>query len=164
MATPMLDATEHLALLNLYARYAHAIDDHDPRMIEACFTKDAEVIITYPRPEGPSEPVTRTGRSAIVEHMMAVSGSRPGYVHDTFNVHLERVDASTFIGRARWRVLDPLCRPESMGRYDDVITADGDAWRLRRRAVDYLWRRDWHWIVDSAATPTDAVGRVPGRP
>jgi ketosteroid isomerase-like protein len=125
-----LSADDRFALLELYARYNHAIDSKDGVAYANCFTDDA----TF----GHSNTALRvTGREALIKH-----GSRPELgdtLHATANFVFEaakegaRGKASVILFRrgsdGRWKIV-------VAGTYDDrLVRADG-GWRFRSRLVE----------------------------
>lgn len=142
-----MHAHDLLGLHHLYARYCHSIDLHDHEAIASCFTPEAVLRIVEQTPSGAPRETVIEGRDAIVGRLMTVSTGRPGFVHETFNVLVdESVEGPVVAGQANFRVMTPLCVPESMGRYADAATRSDASWAFSERTVEYAWRDTWTWL------------------
>lgn len=143
-----VDPMHYPALMNLYARYCHAVDSSDPVAIQSCFTLDTVLEVFNPGRDGTRlEPTVYRGRNLVLDRMVSVSSSRLGYKHLTTDVMIEAVGdpgESGYRGVANFRVLDDTAQPESMGRYHDEIrrSPDGD-WQFAHRTIRYGWQVTW---------------------
>lgn len=144
----VVDPAHYPALMNLYARYCHAVDDSDPAAISSCFSADTVLEVYNPGRDGSRvEPTVYRGRDLVLERMVSVSSSRPGYKHLTTDVMIEPAGnpgEGSYRGLANFRVLDENAQPESMGRYHDDITCSPDGnWQFVHRTIRYGWQVTW---------------------
>ena len=128
-----LPVSDHLEVLNLLARYCHAIDLGAPEEWADCFTDDAEF---------DARPVAHCrSRQELIEFCTAVAGSTR---HWTSNSWIEgdgdRATARTYLlslapGRA------PRLGPTAV--YQDRLRKTADGWRLEFRKVEFEEAPDW---------------------
>ena len=130
-----LSTDDRLEILELAARYSHAVDHGDAEAYAGTFTDDGVFAA------GGGEPVT--GRAALAQTVTA----RPSdFVmrHFTSNPVIEGDgDSATMQLYIEVKVLGDQPRTLLLGRYRDQLRRVGGAWRFARRDVE----------VDYAAAP-----------
>lgn len=122
-----LDTEARLAILDLYARYTHAIDEGDAEAVGSLFTKDG----SFSR-EG-AEPVR--GRAAVVEMARAAAGRGPGNRHIITGTLVEPARDGA-IGTSYVLVVNAGTEAltlVAMGRYRDEFVLEDGSWRIRSR-------------------------------
>lgn len=123
---------------NLYARYAHALDEGDVEGFLDCFTADAGM---WPN-AGPFQPDRgRFDREALAGFVSGTGQNRPR--HLMLNVAAEVADdGGSAAVKALFQLFD-LASGEirALGRYDDKAVRDADgAWRFAEKRVSFLWQ------------------------
>lgn len=139
----MSDASRARALAevqNLYARYAHALDEGDVERFLDCFAADAAM---WPN-SGPFQPDRgRFDRAALAGFVAGTGRNRPRHI--ILNVHAEVADGDA---RAKVKALFLLIdlgtgENRALGRYDDIAVQDADgAWRYAEKRVSFLWQSE----------------------
>lgn len=147
----MSDASRARAIAevhNLYARYAHALDDGDAAGFADCFTADAGL---WPN-TGPFQADRgRFSRDRFAGFVAATNLNRPRHI--VLNVHAE-VDADD--AGAKVKALAMLLDAASgenraLARYDDVCVRDTDGiWRYAEKRVTFLWQSEAHRLRSEA--------------
>ncbi len=122
-----LAAEDHLAILNLIARYNHAIDLGNPEMWADCFTEDGEF---------DARPVTHChGRADLLEFCGRSQGRTR---HWTSNLLVEG-EGDTATASLYLMAVTPgaIAEPGVTGVYhDQLVKQDGD-WKIKRRALAF---------------------------
>ena len=122
-----LAAEDHLAILNLIARYNHAIDLVNPEMWADCFTEDGEF---------DARPVTHChGRAELLEFCQHAQGR---VRHWTSNLLVEG-EGDTATASRYLMALTPgaVAEPGVTGVYhDQLVKQDGD-WKIKRRFLAF---------------------------
>jgi ketosteroid isomerase-like protein len=127
-----LDIADRVAILELYARYAHAIDSGDSSSCATCFTPSGVLRL------GAGEPVA--GRVNLERFAAKWRANFPGVPrHISWHVLLEPEDDDHVKGTASACLLAATTAGTSIvfcGRYDDRFerSADGD-WLIAERFV-----------------------------
>jgi hypothetical protein len=131
-----LEATDHLAILDLIARYNHAIDFGTAQEYADCFTPDGEF---------DARPVVHArGRAELIEFATAVVAGGRSSLHWTSNASVEGDESE-----ARSRVylmnvrpgLDAACGPTGV-YFDRVVKVDG-SWRFGARRLVFDEPPSW---------------------
>lgn len=128
-----LTVEDRLDILDLLARYAHAIDDGTPEEWADCFTDDAEF---------DARPVAHChSRQELIEFCRMVAG---GTRHWTCNVVIdgdgERATAKLFLLSLR---PGRTPQPGPTAIYRDRLRKTADGWRIEYRKVDFDEPPDW---------------------
>ena len=125
-----LQADDHVALHDLYARYAHTFDQGDGAAWSELFATDG--VFT---PPGVDEVV---GRGALREFVETRAADLPGMRHMITNVLIEETSGGAR-GSAYFFCLrlggDGLVRIRNSGRYDDTFTKVDGEWKIAHRVV-----------------------------
>ena len=139
----MSDASRARALAevqNLYARYAHALDEGAAERFMDCFTADAAM---WPN-TGPFQPDRgRFTREALGGFVAGTGQGRPRHI--ILNVHAQVDDGDA---RARVKALFLLLdlasgENRALGQYDDIAVRDADGvWRYAEKRVSFLWQSE----------------------
>ncbi|MCR2765012.1 nuclear transport factor 2 family protein [Microbacterium sp. zg.B48] len=127
-----MSPVDHLAILDLYARYCHAVDSRSFDAIAECFTSNA----VFGERDG-TESYTAV---EIVERFR--THGRAGYLHQCTNVTITTPPTGTRVltGRAHFTIVGPH-GIDSFGEYKDRIARDDSgAWRFEDRVVEYWWK------------------------
>jgi len=127
----MLPTEDHLAILNLYARYAHSADRGDLDEFERCWAADGSF-------EVPTAGRVLQGHAALREHVRSVAGSAGHLKHVTTDIWLRGAGAEVR-GAGYLTVVAALPgqppRITTSGLFEDVVVrAEGD-WRFRTRVL-----------------------------
>jgi len=123
----MLTETDHLAVTELYGRYAHAFDGARARECAELFSTDGTFTVHGRSPIN--------GRAALEEFFVKAAQS-PGSQHFVSNIVLDvvgpdRVDGSAYV--VVLRVNEDSVRLASVGSYrDEFVRANGN-WLIRSR-------------------------------
>jgi len=132
-----MEADDYLAIINLAAKYSHALDECDWDSLGACFTPDAVVEFTAtPEPLRGRQQIVdfiRTGRQRfdVTQHLIG-----------TPSVHVEgdTAQASFYVMAQHVVSRDGQTRRCLVGvRYYDVVRRTGEGWRLANRRTHRLW-------------------------
>lgn len=132
-----LPAEDHLAILDLVARYNHAIDFGSPEEYVDCFTDDGEF---------DARPVVHArGREELLGFASAVAEQGRSSLHWVNNLTVEgdgsEARARVFLMNVR-RGLDASCGPT--GVYFDRVVKVGGSWRFLHRHLVFdeapAWR------------------------
>lgn len=120
-----LSDRDTLEILQLYARYNTAIDDHDTKAFSACFVSDGRL---------DSSTGIFDGHEAIAGFAAAVNANMPCMRHAPTNITLEGTDR-TATGSAFLTCYDVHggFRVTSTGRYADQLTRTDQGWRFASR-------------------------------
>lgn len=136
-AMPMqLTADDYVAIQQLYASYAQALDKGEGERFAATFVEDGE--FTGGRGPGRADEVRtpRKGRSALT-----LMGSRSGTRHFTANLVVtptaEGAKGSCYLLLYNARTTPPSFVETAI--YDDTLVKTADGWKFRKRVV---WRDD----------------------
>ena len=125
-----LTADDRLAIMDLLARYAHAMDGTDPAAFLACFIPDAEMDIGYRTVKGEAE------MREFADYFAAKPG-RPWYHHIT------TISIEGHAARARSRSYMLMTDLDEQGRtqhagccnyHDEFVKVDG-CWLFARHTV-----------------------------
>jgi hypothetical protein len=131
MTIPILD---HLALLELHARYAHTIDDGDAEGWAGCFTDDGVMWST--------RPVEVIGRAALVEFAgLRIAGLADPERHISWNYVFERAsDGNGYTGRCSASIARVTAEGVILlfsATYRDHFVQRAEGWLIARREVHY---------------------------
>ena len=121
-----LAAEDHLAILNLIARYNHAIDLGDPEMWADCFIEDGEF---------DARPVTHChGRADLLEFCRL--SQRGQGRHWTSNVLVEG-EGDTATASLYLMTLQPgaVAVPGVTGVYHDQLVKQNGDWKIKHRLL-----------------------------
>jgi hypothetical protein len=128
-----LDPVDHLEILNLLARYVHAIDLGTPEQWADCFTDDAEF---------DARPVAhcRT-RAELIDFCTLVAGNTRHWTSNTWiEGDGERATARSFLLSLR-PGRSPQPGPTAV--YHDRLRKTPDGWRIEYRKVEFEEPPDW---------------------
>jgi len=137
----MTDAGRAQALAevqNLYARYAHALDEGDVAGFLDCFTADAGM---WPN-AGPFQPDRgRFDREALAGFVAKTGRNRPRHLMLNVAAEVAEDDAGA-AAKALFQLFDPASgEVRALGRYDDKVVRDADGvWRFAEKRVTFLWQ------------------------
>lgn len=126
-------AADRAEIIDLYARYAHLVDDGDFRSWAQCYTPSGVLHV-------PALDVHATGQDEIIEFARLQAARLPAPSrHLVFNVLLEP-DGARIRGRAYllmvgggWGRHAPVIH--TSGRYEDELEKLPDGWRFARRTL-----------------------------
>lgn len=148
---PRPDRTsDRLAIYELYARYAWAVDLLDGTAYAECFTEDGWTdISSFGNVEGMRAAgltcVDETGRVRGRENLRTIATKRPGtqmYRHVTANPLVTALEGDRATGTASFLVLSPTGEIHQYGRYEDVVARGVDGcWRFAERMDLALFNR-----------------------
>jgi uncharacterized protein (TIGR02246 family) len=115
-----------IEITQLYARYAHAVDDGDGKAFAHCFVADGALNV------GHGEPIT--GRETLEGFASALPSQLPGIRHVVTNILLDG-DGDEATGAAYLTVYVGGAQPKLVmtGRYRDQLRRDGGSWAFVRR-------------------------------
>lgn len=129
-------AIDRLALRDLAARYAQAVDRRDLALVRACFTPDC-------RYDG------ALGRGTIDVALTALGDTMRRYRATFHLVATQGIDLGADVadvdtyGIAHHVLPGPAPRHRTVGvRYLDTCRRTPDGWRIAARTVRHLWERD----------------------
>jgi 3-phenylpropionate/cinnamic acid dioxygenase small subunit len=125
---------DQLAIHDVLFRYAHALDDRDPRLLRTCFTEDAlcevgaklsgiESIIAFAQGMLAGFDVTQ---HLIANPRCTIDGDRAESVCDLQAQHVTRGAP----GGEHYVI---------GGRYDDSLVRTPDGWRIAHRRLRVTW-------------------------
>ena len=128
-----LSVADRLEILDLYARYTHAIDRHGGEAWVDCFTPDGSLEIPYRSQH-------TTGHDAFMAVADAYGVRSGGYTrHVTTNIALRSegdvVAGEAYLLMVRGGWSEALPHIEMTGRYDDEIVQHEGRWVFRRRVL-----------------------------
>lgn len=134
------DGDARLAVLELAARYARALD-HDLQLWDDVFTDDA--VLDYPT--GGVQKLLAPAE--MKRHLAAMRDAGMTSQHLLSNVFLNRVHADSASGHAEARVLACVPMPGSgqlevtdrIAHYDDEYRLTDRGWRIARRRANVRW-------------------------
>jgi hypothetical protein len=125
---------------NLLARYCHAIDNDDLKLLESILTEDVEIIedssVLTPRQRlidmiGAFQANVQQSEVIADKHLVMNSVVEVDGDHATALSDLVVVKCDS----NGWRIA-------SVGRYDDIIVRDGGEWRIKRRVIEFIGSTD----------------------
>ena len=119
-------AAVYAAVLDAYARLAHAVDHREPEMHVALFTSDC--VVELPGRD------RIVGRDALLESRRAVAG--PSMRHHVTNVIVDvGADGSSADASASVYVIHGSDRPNSEAMWRTHFRMDHEGWRIHRHRV-----------------------------
>lgn len=122
-----LDPADIVAIQQLLAYYAHAVDSGDLALLDRIFTED-----------GVFDCSAAGGRAfrgiADIKSLFALGKPPHPPSHHTTNVYVYR-EGSTVRVLAKYFVLNGQTGTGISGEYRDVVVRQGDGWRFRERVV-----------------------------
>ncbi len=121
-----LDATDVVAIQQLYAAYNVAADRGDGKAFAGCFTSDGVLDAGGICPEG---------SDALAEFASGIPAMAPGTRHIATNVLVEG-DGDSATGQAYLMLLNTTASPivvAGTGRYEDRLLRLDDRWRFTAR-------------------------------
>jgi hypothetical protein len=130
-----------LMIMDLYARYSHAVDNADTDAFAECFTDDGFTdissfgLIDERRAMGASY-IDKDGRVRgrdNLRRLVAREPSDPRFHHCTMNVYLMEIGEDSAKGTAYFMVLSPEGDVFQFGKYLDDLRFDDGAWRFAER-------------------------------
>jgi hypothetical protein len=130
----VLSAEDHLAILNLYARYNHTIDSGDPEGWAACWVADGVFNST-------ASNVVATGTAELVSFAEGYRERSQGRLrHHISNVFVEATDSGAHGGSYLLLINsateeDPQTTIARAGIYDDELVKQDGQWLFSRRQV-----------------------------
>jgi SnoaL-like domain len=144
-----LSAEDHLAILDLVARYSHAIDFGTPDEYADCFTDDGSF---------DARPVVDAhGRAELIAFADRVIAGGRRSLHWTSNVVAGGDDqaawSQVYLMTAS-KGLDP--RPGTTGVYHDRLVKEAGMWRFRHRRL--IFHEAPTWRADEVADAADPAG------
>lgn len=134
VADPSFTEADWFAVHQLIARYADAVDRHDPVQMASCWTEDGVFI-----PPVGDEVRTRDGIVAhelvLWKHAEETGIRRRHHITRTLLVTSSRTKVTARVGMASSNMSDGGAHIESTYLADDVIVKEGDEWRFAFRAL-----------------------------
>jgi len=128
--TVMVEAQVRAEVLDLYAAYAHALDDgHIEEWVE-CFTRDGRLETT--------RPLLVTGRRDLADFGRLWLSAQAGPTRHCSWHHRLVAEGELVLGRSSAAVLQTTGEGVSIlftGTYRDVFAREDGAWRIRERHV-----------------------------
>lgn len=128
---------ETIALINnLYAQYAHALDNGDAQAFAGTFTADA---IFQPN-TGPFQPdLGSFSGSAIAGFVKATNAKRPR--HLMLNVAVDRRSETEAIVQALFMLMDSTTGQQTaIGKYDDKVALENGTWKFQLKSASFVWQ------------------------
>ncbi len=142
-------ALDHLAILNLYAAYAHAVDANDGEAYADCYTEDGWTDVSSFRVV---REMARSGQLDFVDERGIIKGRanlcKAGTLvqlhHVIGNVLVRRIEGGRAKCSAYFTVFAPDDgRVEHYGRYEsELVRCEDERWRFASHLDIALYERD----------------------
>jgi hypothetical protein len=123
---PMLSTEHTLEILQLVARYNHALDLGDAETWADTFTADGSIEVP---------PGTFKGRAALVEFARGFQRQFAGTRHWTTNVWIEGDGEAARLRCYLWLIRSGSGETLWTGHYDDALARTAEGWRFAARVV-----------------------------
>lgn len=121
----MTSTANKIEIMELIARYSHAIDGRDAEGFAGCFTEDGELLF--------NGKVHAHGRDGFLAMIRNAPDRR--YRHFTSNIVIEGDDETAKVKCyvMAFRAEEELGPPYIIAQYSDVVVRVGESWLLKRR-------------------------------
>lgn len=133
----MIDAAAKLAIHELLARSAYALDQRDLAMLESCFAPDADLILEI---AGGSGPLRFEGRAEIMglmrDSMRTQTDQRRHVTTNTLVLGEEGGEVSLVSNLTLTAVQDGVIQLVTSGLYRDRVRREGSRWVIAERRIE----------------------------
>ncbi len=143
------ELADRVAIQDVIARVAIALDRRDPEMLGSCFTRDA--VFEY---VGVSKSTGAENIKWAAKRMERYSSSQHTLTTQRIQMRGDEADAETYAVNYFFAKQDGEEREVMVngGRYSDLLVRSGGRWQIQRRTLTLMWQRGKSLQYDAKPT------------